>query len=85
MKDFFKTHAYLVALLVGAICYWSWAQVSNLREQTALLHQEKTALIQVLSNQCTDFLAGQRMQVVPMPPVEDPSAGQESDDGEDPR
>lgn len=79
MKDLAKTYAPLVALAVGFACYYLWQQVSNLREQTALLHQEKTALIQVLSNQCTDFLATQRMQVVPMPPVEEP------DDGEDPR
>ena len=71
----------LLALLVGFTCYWMYGKVSNLEEQTALLQQEKTALMQVLSNQCTQFLDQQGMQVTPKPVVPVP----EETDGEDPR
>lgn len=83
MKDLLKTYAPLVALLVGFLCYWQWQQVKNLREQTALLVEEKNAMMQVLSNQCTVVLEQQGFEVVRKPPEPPPAQGDDS--GEDTR
>ena len=82
LGQIFSDRIILLAVLVGFACYWMYGQVSNLEEQNALLNEEKTALMQVLSNQCTTFLTQQGMQVVPQPV---PPAVQEPEDGEKPR
>ena len=82
MKDLLKTYAPLVALLVGAFGYWTWGQVSNLREINALLLGRNAQLELALANQCTTLLEQQGFTVtLPEPPEPEP----EEQDGEDTR
>ena len=88
MKDLAKTYAPIVALLVGALVYWVYGQVSNLREINALLFERNTQLELALANQCTTILETQGFEVVlaePPEPADGPSPDLEEQDGEDSR
>lgn len=74
MKELLKVYAPILALAVGGGAYYLFGQVSELKEQTELLREQRDAIVSLVNGQCRQVLEARGFTV---------AKPQEEENGED--